>query len=69
MRLAALSLLLFVLAGCGTARPWHVYGQSGQLYQAPELCQAVAQCAQAGEKTCYYPQSDTYTCGDKKTAQ
>ena len=62
-------VLVLVLSGCAARPVWHVYGQTGKLYQAPELCQAVAECAQAGEKTCYYPQADTYNCGDKRTAQ
>jgi hypothetical protein len=55
----------FVLTGCA-ARRSNVYGNSGKLYQAPELCQAVAQCMAAGEATCLYGQSADFNCGDKQ---
>jgi len=62
LKIILLSLALMAALGCA-ARSYKVYGASGKLYQAPELCQAVADCAKSDEKGCYYPQSNDYNCG------
>jgi len=61
-----LLLVLPVLAGCGKYTA-HAWGSSGKLYQAPEMCQAVAACTAAGETSCFYLH-DGYTCSPDSPA-
>lgn len=59
----AIAIIAGALASTGCGKyVGKAYGSSGKTYQAPELCQAVAKCAAAGENKCFYPQNDTYRC-------
>jgi len=58
-------LSVLLLTGCGPHIS-HAYGASGKDYVAPDICQAVAKCTAAGETKCFYPQTDQFTCSEKK---
>lgn len=70
--------LLLTLTGCAYhPQPVSVFGASGKQYTAPALCQALVQCKNASEASCYYEAdsetdlstgkvADTYYCKEVK---
>lgn len=46
------------ICACGPIR-YNVTGASGKLYTAPDVCQALIQCKNSGEPSCYVPTSRT----------
>ncbi|HEX4039061.1 MAG TPA: hypothetical protein VHX37_13455 [Acidobacteriaceae bacterium] len=54
MKRLLLAGLLFI-AGCSyKPTPISVYGRSGAVYSAPDLCAALTKCMNSSETSCFY---------------
>jgi hypothetical protein len=65
-RLFLMLLLIPMMAGCAGHYVGKAYGVSGKQYTAPDLCQAVAQCAAAGEAKCFYSHGTEFSCTESE---